>query len=180
MSSEPGVAQFRQAMSMLAGAVNIIATGSTAPGIASWRGMTATAVCSVCAEPPSLLICLNRTTGTFQRIRAEGTFSVNVLTSRHIAVAQTFAGHDGLIGPDRFTDERWMTGRTGVPVLADALTSLECRVSRSIEHCTHALIIGSVEVIHHAPATGTAEPLVYHSRRFVELGRRLEEEEATT
>jgi flavin reductase (DIM6/NTAB) family NADH-FMN oxidoreductase RutF len=178
MSSEPGVPDFRQAMSRLAGAVNIIATGSTAPGIASWRGMTATAVCSVCAEPPSVLVCLNRATGTFQRIRTEGTFAVNVLTSRHVAVAQTFAGHDGLIGPDRFTDSRWMTGQLGVPVLADALTSLECRVSRSIEHSTHALVIGRVEAIHEGPPD--AEPLVYHSRRFVELGRQLEEEEATT
>lgn len=178
MSQEPGI-PFRQAMSLLAGAVNIVASGSTDPGTATWRGMTATAVCSVCAEPPSVLVCLNRATGTFHRIQQVLAFSVNVLTSRHITIAQTFAGHDGLIGPDRFTDPRWTQGRLGVPVLSDALTSLECRVSRFVEHSTHALVIGTVETIHQPQDAATAEPLVYHGRRFVELGRGLEEEVAT-
>lgn len=178
MAPEVDVSEFRRTMSLLAGAVNIIATGSTAAGTASWRGMTATAVCSVCAEPPSVLVCLNRETGTFRRLQSEGAFSVNVLASRHIAVAQTFSGHDGLIGPDRFADLNWMSGVLGVPVLASALASLECRVSRLIEHGTHALIIGAVEATRRAQDAETAQPLVYHGRRFVELGCQPEEEAA--
>ena len=47
---------FRDAMSTLAAAVNVVTTDG--PG--GRAGFTATAVCSVCDEPPTLLVCLNR------------------------------------------------------------------------------------------------------------------------
>jgi flavin reductase (DIM6/NTAB) family NADH-FMN oxidoreductase RutF len=162
-------AQFRQAMSMLAGAVTVIATGSPSEGPQSWRGMTATAVCSVSDEPPSLLVCLNRTAGTYRQLVTNGLFSVNVLSSQLVSIAQTFAGRDGLSGADRFTDQRWVTGRLGVPVIPDALASLECRSSRYIEYATHALVIGRVEAAYWAPDNDAAAPLVYHARRFLNI-----------
>lgn len=166
-SSDATASQFRQAMSLLAGAVNVVATGSVAGGPATWHGMTATAVCSVCAEPPSIVVCLNREAGTYRQLVAQGVFSVNVLSTRHIPIAQTFAGQDSLVGADRFKDLGWAQGRLGVPVLDDALASLECRTARFIEHGTHALIIGHVEVASWVEPEQDAEPLVYHGRRFV-------------
>jgi len=167
VSPDTAASQFRQAMSLLAGAVNVVATGSVAGGPATWHGMTATAVCSVCAEPPSIVVCLNRAAGTCQHLLATGIFSVNVLSTRHIPIAQMFAGEDSLVGADRFKDPGWNQGRLGEPVLDDAVASLECRTARFIEHGTHALIIGRVEVISWAVPEETAEPLVYHGRRFV-------------
>ena len=48
---------YRNAMSRLGAAVNIITTD----GAGGRAGFTASAVCSVTDEPPTLLICLNRT-----------------------------------------------------------------------------------------------------------------------
>ncbi|MBF8184505.1 flavin reductase family protein [Nonomuraea sp. K274] len=158
-------------MSRLAGAVSIVATGSSADP-AGWRGMTATAVCSLCAEPPSLVVCLNRGAGTYRLLRSTGLFSVNVLASRHVGLAQTFAGHRGLNGAERFGTGDWTAGTRGVPVLADALTSFECRVSESLEYGTHTLLIGSIETAYWTD--GDAEPLVYHRHRFLDLGREIE------
>ncbi|MCW2899627.1 MAG: flavin reductase-like, FMN-binding [Streptosporangiaceae bacterium] len=162
------LADFRLAMSRLASGVSVIATGA-ADDRATWRGMTATAVCSLCAEPPSLVVCLNHETGTYKELRQHSLFSVNVLSSRDVSLAQTFAGQHGLFGAGRFDTGDWSPGTLGVPLLAGALTSFECRVARSIRYGTHSLLIGDIETISWADA-GAEEPLVYHSHRFRDLG----------
>jgi len=48
--------QFRDAMARLGAAVNIVTTDGTA----GRAGFTASAVCSVTDDPPTLLVCLNR------------------------------------------------------------------------------------------------------------------------
>ncbi|PZG01833.1 flavin reductase family protein [Micromonospora deserti] len=169
MAHEVTEGAFRLVMSRLAGAVSIVATGSAADP-SGWRGMTATAVCSLSAEPPSLVVCLNRVTGTSQRLRQHGIFSVNLLSARHVDLAATFAGRRGVFGAGRFTGDDWTTGTLDVPVLADALASFECRVSEALEYGTHVLLIGGVEKAHHTDG----DPLVYHKHRFRDLGREIE------
>lgn len=166
MGGEVDAVDFQQAMSALAGAVTIIATGQ-ASNPASWRGMTATAVCSLCAEPPSLVACVNRDTGTWRRLDQAQVFSVNVLAAHHVELARTFAGAHGLSGPARFSAAGWRPGELAVPVLGDALASFECRLARAVEHGTHVLLIGAVGRVH--AGVELARPLLYHRRRFVGL-----------
>ncbi|WP_063760440.1 flavin reductase family protein [Streptomyces sp. NRRL S-241] len=169
ITRDVALSDFRAGMSRLASAVSVIATGS-AQDPADWRGMTATAVSSLCAEPPSLVVCLNQQTGTYRRLRENGLFSVNVLASRDFRLAQTFAGQHGLVGAERFTTGDWTPGRLGTPVLGRALTSFECRVAQSVEYGTHCLLIGNIEAIHRQDEDDGAEPLVYHSHGFHGLG----------
>ncbi|MFB7172183.1 flavin reductase family protein [Streptomyces sp. NPDC056254] len=161
-------ADFRAGMRRLASAVNVIATGS-GQDPAGWRGMTATAVCSLCAEPPSLVVCLNQQTGTYRRLTENGLFSVNVLAGPDLHLAQTFAGQHGLVGADRFTTGDWAPGRLGVPVLRGAQASFECRVVQAVEYGTHSLLIGNIEAVHR-PDGAAAQPLIYHDQGFHGLG----------
>ena len=55
-------------------------------------GLTATAVSSVCAAPPRLLVCVNKSGLTHDKIVAAGRFAVNVLTEEQEQVAMVFAG----------------------------------------------------------------------------------------
>ena len=57
---------FRDAMSCMGAAVNIITTD----GPAGRAGFTASAVCSVTDTPPTLLVCLNRRESVSQDIKA--------------------------------------------------------------------------------------------------------------
>ncbi|WP_242895199.1 flavin reductase family protein [Actinomadura litoris] len=171
MPNDISATVFRAGMSRLAGAVAIVATGS-ASGRAGWNGMTVTAMCSFCAEPPSLAVCLNRDTGTYTRLRCTGVFSVNVLASHQVELARTFAGQRGLVGADRFAAGAWVARSPAVPVLADALASFECRVLKAVEHGTHGLLIGGIETVRWSD--DDAEPLVYHRQRFRGLGRDIE------
>lgn len=167
----PGVTglAFRAGMSRLAGGVTVVAGGADGDR-ATWRGMTATAVCSLTPEPPSLVVCVDRTGGTYRQVRRYGSFSVNVLAAQHAGLAAAFAGRRGVTGAQRFASARWRTGALGVPVLTDALACFECRLTQCVPFGTHALLIGGIE----AAGCSDDEPLVYHRCRFHDLGREID------
>ena len=137
MGSEP----FQAGMRKLAGAVSVITTRG---GDGERRGLTATAICSLSAEPPSLIACVNRKTWVAQFAPDAGVFAVNVLSHRQEAIARAFAGQTGLAAEERFSVVEWRAGRTGVPVALGALASFECRLERVVDHTTHVVLIGEV------------------------------------
>ena len=110
-------------------------------------GLTATAVCSVSADPPQLLVCVNRTASAHESIRAAGLFAVNVLAREQRYLADVFAGIDGRRGEARFAEGHWTTLVTGAPVLEDALAAFDCRVVQTIEAASHSIFLGLVEAV---------------------------------
>ncbi len=107
-------------------------------------GLTATAVCSVSAEPPQLLACVNRETETHSLLLASGCLAVNLLAAEQHALADRFAGRTGIMGEARFGAGRWSTLSTGAPVLEDALASFDCHIVRAHEAGTHTIFIARV------------------------------------
>lgn len=160
---ESGVAErFVDAMSRLAAAVTVVAVNSPRSGRA---GMTATAVTSLSAEPPLLVVCVNRTAGLARALPTTGWFSVNVLAGDQQDVAEAFAGRTGATGEERFAVGDWSTHAHGVPVLSGAVASFVCHVANSLHQATHVVVIGSVHDV--VTGDGAATPLMYHRRRFV-------------
>ncbi|MFK8250630.1 flavin reductase family protein [Ancylobacter terrae] len=131
---------FRTAMRELAAGVTVV----TASGADGPRGLTATAVCSVSADPPTLLVCVNRATEGHAAIRAAGFFCVNVMAHEHRGLAEHFAGRSGLHGAERFAHGAWGRLVTGAPVLEDALVAFDCRVVETLERGTHTVFLGAV------------------------------------
>jgi flavin reductase (DIM6/NTAB) family NADH-FMN oxidoreductase RutF len=152
-------ADFREAMSRIAGHVHIIATG----GPAGLSGVTVTGVTSVSDSPPSMLVCLNAGSATLAKIRANGVFSVNALAATHEAVAKVFSGEGGLEGAQRFRNaDGWeLSGRT--PVLKGAMAHLACVVAEMTPVGSHVVLIGRVEA---ATAGAVLPPLMYHRREY--------------
>lgn len=152
-------AEFREAMSRVAGAVHVIATD----GKAGLGGTTATSVTSVSDSPPSLLVCLNQASQTLQRIRDNGAFSVNVLSAGQREIADTFAGVTGLEGAARFrVGHGWQIGG-GPPVLEMDLVSFVCALSDMVPVGSHIVVIGTVLQV---KLGGGHTPLVYHRRAY--------------
>lgn len=150
---------FRAAMRELAAGVTIVTAG-TADGR---RGLTATAVCSVSADPPTLLACINRATDGHAAIAASGHFCVNVVAAEHRDLAERFAGRDGARGAARFERGDWDCLVTGAPVLADAVAAFDCRVVEALSWGTHTIFIGRVAATRVAPARPA---LVYRAGVF--------------
>lgn len=143
--------EFKQGMRRLAAAVNIVSTLEDGhPG-----GMLATAVCSVSADPPSLLACVNRGSRTYGALVQSGAFCVNVLSDDQLGLARNFLS---LKGPDRFNLCGWRSLVTGSPAIDDAMINFDCEISSSFDVGSHNIIVGRVVAVRRR-SNGT--PLLY-------------------
>ncbi len=153
-------ADYRNAMSRLGAAVNIITTD----GAAGRAGFTASAVCSVTDEPPTLLMCLNRSASVYDAFNANGVLCVNVLASGHQALSARFGGKTPMA--ERFAMARWHTLETGAPALEGAIASFDCRIVSRTNVGSHDVLFCRV-----ASIADTHQPrgLVYFDRAYHEL-----------
>lgn len=155
-------ALFKEGMRRLAAGVTIVTTLHEGER----SGLTATAVTSLSAEPPQVLVCVNREAGAHDLIHKGSRMCVNVLCHRHQSLATRFAGQNGVFGPERFNVGRWTTLKSGAPVLADALASFDCLVTERVQGATHTIFIGRVIDVRTRPK---AKPLVYASGTYARL-----------
>jgi flavin reductase len=160
MQGTAEAAQFKQGMRSLAGAVSII----TSSHRGQRYGMTATAVCSATAEPPTVLVCINRSTTTHEAVANAGIFCVNVLRQEDQELSSLFSGAQK--GEGRFREEQWEKLFTGAPVLKDALVAFDCRVVNRLEHGTHTVYLGEVEQL---LIGRKGKPLLYADGQYARL-----------
>ena len=152
--------QFKSGMRTLAGAVNIV----TSTHAGHRYGMTATAVCSAAAEPPTVLACINRLASTHGAVTKSKVFCVNVLRAEDWELSTSFSGAHS--GEGRFNSRDWTRLATGTPVLIDALVSFDCRVVKKLAHGTHTIFLGLVEQV----AFGKkGKPLLYSEGQDAKL-----------
>lgn len=155
---------YREAMARLGAAVNVVTTD----GVAGRGGCTASAVCSVTDDPPTLLVCLNRTGEICELVRANAVLCVNTLAAGQAALSPLFAGETGKTVRERFTAGDWEPLVTGAPALADAVVSFDCMVSQVTEVGTHSVFFCSVEAIR--LGAEEHEALIYFRRRYHRTG----------
>ena len=127
---------FRTCMRQVPGAVSIITTlhGDLR------GGLTATAVCSVSAEPPQLLACVNRSASAQPLIAASGRFGVSFLSHEQQGVAAAFAASLS----ERFQVGDWMVLGSGIPLLRNAAAAFDCVVVQTLDAGTHTIFIGAI------------------------------------
>ncbi|PRW64258.1 flavin reductase family protein [Actinopolyspora mortivallis] len=124
------------------------------------RGMTCTSLTSVTLSPPTVLVCLNRQSGTSRAVHHHSAFAVNLLHERAGETARLFAGDH----PDRFGRLSWHHSRIlNVPLLGeDAFTVAVCSVRDSTPMGDHDVIFGRV----HAIEEHDDSPLLHGMREF--------------
>ena len=127
-------AAFRGAMAKLGAAVNIITTDG--PG--GRTGFAASAVCSVTDDPPTLLVCLNRSASVYGAVTSNKVLCVNTLTAGHQALSQLFGGKTP--ADERFAAADWSVLSTGAPALDDALVSFDCVIESTVAQGTHDVL----------------------------------------
>lgn len=159
MAMPPAAAgDFIAAMGMAATGVSVVTTD----GPAGRFGLTVSAVSSVSAEPPLVLVCINRKSPALAALDANGTFAVNLLAAHNRAYAETFSGRPREGKPFDFANHEWQEGRTGLPLVSEATAVFECETESSFDAGTHRVLIGRVVAAH----KGIAEPLVYCNRAY--------------
>lgn len=156
---------FRQGMRALPGAVTILACEDSERGCC---GLTATAVCSFSAEPPSLLACINRSSSFAGMLDDDTVFSINLPAADQEHVARAFGGMTVAKGAARFAAGSWVRGERGAPLLAGARAVFECTVGEIIPRASHLIVIGIVQAVFLDGETRA--PLFYADGRFMAAG----------
>jgi len=153
--------EFRDAMARLGAAVNIITTD----GAAGQCGITATAVCSVTDDPPTLLVCLNRTSPRSAVFLKNGVLCVNTLSAGQQGISNAFsAPSDKADMASRFAAGSWGRLVSGAPVLEGAAASFDCRITEVMEQGTHSVVFAQVEAVRFTDMA--AGCLMYYARSY--------------
>jgi flavin reductase len=160
MPKTVAVGPFREAMARIGAAVHIITTD----GPAGRGGFTATAVCSVSDDPPTLLVCVNRKSQSGQLLTANGVFCINTLGAHDEHLSNIFAGRTG--ASDRFEHSTWGTLATGSPVLTSVTAACDCRITEVNAVGSHNVIFGVVEAVWFGDKDNA---LVYHDRGYKKI-----------
>jgi 3-hydroxy-9,10-secoandrosta-1,3,5(10)-triene-9,17-dione monooxygenase reductase component len=128
-------------------------------------GLIVNSLTSVSLEPPLVSFCPSRSSLTWSRMRRTGRFGVNVLGRQH----EQFAIRATPAGADRFAGLDWQPGPGGVPLLTDALASLDCEIVAEHPAGDHWIVVGRVDALHTSPNRDT---LVFFAGAFGGLQQR--------
>ena len=125
------------------------------------RGLTTNAVTSVSAEPPILLVCVDRNSRTLPALLHTKRFVVNFMRSDHEEICRLFASK----ADDKFARVAWTPGLGGVPILHEgAVAHAECVTVEELELGDHVVVAGEVAV-GSSPADDDV-PIVYFRRSY--------------
>jgi flavin reductase (DIM6/NTAB) family NADH-FMN oxidoreductase RutF len=150
--------EFRAALSRFPSGVTVVTSidPTGAP-----HGITVTAFSSVSLDPPLVLVCIEKTTGSHSALRETGRFAVNILAAGQDSLSERYA----LPASDKFDGSRLRTGLGGVPILEDALVVLECSLRDAFDGGDHAIFVGEVESV----MIRDGAPLVYFHGAYHDL-----------
>ncbi|MFC0278956.1 flavin reductase family protein [Falsigemmobacter intermedius] len=130
---------FRGSMRRLAAGVSAVTTGTMEEPV----GMVASSVVSISAEPPLVGVFVNETSSSLPLFQQNGRMAINILGHDHGAIVGQFV--KAAQGRDRFAGADWVAGRSGLPLLTQALVSMECRIITEVSLGTHKLLVGRIE-----------------------------------
>jgi len=151
---------FLDSMASNSTSVHVVTTGSGDQRF----GVTVSACSSVCADPPTLLVCINTRSPANAAVAANGVFAVNLLNVAQRGIADTFAGRSATAKPFDFSCCTNSPGTLGVPLIDGAVAAIECRVLAQQTIGTHTVFFGEVAAITRAPAQHM--PLLYCKRDY--------------
>jgi 3-hydroxy-9,10-secoandrosta-1,3,5(10)-triene-9,17-dione monooxygenase reductase component len=160
-AAAPDARSFRDALGRFATGVAFV----TAAPDGEPAGLIVNSLTSVSLDPPLVSFCPARHSLTWSRMRRARRFGVNVLGRQH----ERFARRATPAGADRFAGLDWKLGAGGVPLVTDALASLECEIFA--EHATgdHWIVVGQAHTVRISPNN---DPLVFFAGAFGALNTR--------
>lgn len=151
--------EFRAALGRFASGVTVITTKDRSGRL---HGITVSAFCSVSLEPPLILVCIDKHTGSHQAFGEIKTFVVNILREDQQHYSDLFASQL----PDKFDRIEYLETSDGTPVLKEALANLECRLVNAHATGDHTIFIGEIT----ESFISEGKPLVYFHGNYKKLG----------
>jgi len=115
------------------------------------NAITVSSVTSISMDPPSLLICINKSSRIHNSIELESKFCINLLNNKQEDLSNVCSDED--MYDQRFKDENW--NLDGIPFLKNAQANIFCKVDKLTSYHTHTIVIGLVEDANYADEIST-------------------------
>jgi flavin reductase (DIM6/NTAB) family NADH-FMN oxidoreductase RutF len=150
-------ADFKLAMSHFASGVTIVTTEHEG----KLYGMTVASFASLSLHPPLVLVCVEKSVKSHEAIAASARFGVSILGADQADLSNRFASRV----EDKFAGVPLLQGELGVPLIAGAVTTLECRLHSQLSGGDHTIFVGEVAAI----GTQDGAPLLYWRSGYREI-----------
>src|SRR5216684_2148391 len=150
-------AQFKLAMSHFASGVTVVTTELEGKPY----GMTVAAFSSLSLNPPLVLVCIEKSVKTHDAIVQAKKFGISILEQGQVDLSNRFASRI----EDKFAGVDIHRGELGVPLVAGAITAIECRLADQLPGGDHTIFVGEVVDLR----TGEGAPLVYFRSGYREI-----------
>ncbi len=134
----------------------VVVTAACPEGL---MGFTCQSFASLSLDPPLVSFAPARTSSPWPRIRATGTFCVNVLAADHQELSVGFARS----GVDKFDGVAWRRGPSGAPVLDGVSAWIDCSLWNEYDGGDHTIAVGRVLDLGADPER---LPLLYYRGRY--------------
>lgn len=128
-------------------------------------GFTANSFNSVSLEPALISFCLNKKSHSFDTFLNSDSFAVSILSSAQENVANCFASSD----INKFENIDFIISEIGLPLVTNALSSIECKRYKNIECGDHYIFIGRVLMVEINHSQECQDPLVYYKKSYRSL-----------
>ena len=127
------------------------------------RGLAVNAFSSISLTPPLVLVCVQRTSSTYEPLFRASHMGINILAADQLPVASIFATK----AQDKFAELRWTAGPHGAPLIDHCAATMEASIQERLQTRTHTVFIGRLTHAEHSERA----PLVYSAGAFFDGGR---------
>ena len=115
------------------------------------NAITVSSVTSISMNPPSLLICINKSSRIHDTIELGSKFCINLLNSNQQNLSNICS--DEALYDQRFKDKNW--NLDDIPFLQNAQANIFCKVDKLTSYHTHTIVVGLVEEANYADEIST-------------------------
>jgi 3-hydroxy-9,10-secoandrosta-1,3,5(10)-triene-9,17-dione monooxygenase reductase component len=150
--------EFKLALGRFASGVTVVTTKDSSGEL---HGLTVSAFTSVSMNPPLILVCILKSTGSYSSFEESKSFVVNILEESQQQISNHFASHLD----DKFSGQNYELNENRLPILADCLVNLECTLKHSYDGGDHTIFVGEVE----KTTVRDGKPLVYSQGKYKEI-----------
>ncbi|HVT03277.1 MAG TPA: flavin reductase family protein [Thermoanaerobaculia bacterium] len=129
-------ATFKRAMSHFLSGVTVVTT--VVDG--TRYGLTVASFASLSLNPPLVLVCVEKNVKSHEAIPRAEKFAVSILAENQQNISNQFAGRS----EDRFAGIETVEGKLGLPLIAGAICTIECRLHSTLPGGDHSIFVGEV------------------------------------
>ncbi len=105
------------------------------------NAITVSSVTSISMDPPSLLICINKSSRIHDTLKIDSKFCINLLNKNQEGLSNICSDEDRY--EDRFKDDNWDIEQ--IPYLRNAQANIFCKVDKLTSYHTHTIVVGLVK-----------------------------------